>query len=62
MIEAAKEKGVEADTFYALELLNATGVVITITIITTRGIQLNIFYFSAWSQEVVSVKKKVHGI
>lgn len=27
MIQAAKEKGMEADTFYALELLNNTGVV-----------------------------------
>ena len=28
MIKAAEIKGIEADTFYALELLNSTGVVI----------------------------------
>lgn len=59
MIKEAEGKGIEADTFYALELLNSTGVVIHISKIINI---LNNTLFSVWSLEAAFVKKKELGI
>lgn len=60
MIKEAEGQGIEADTFYALELLNSTGVVIDALKKLVSNI-LNIT-LSVWSREAAFVKKKELGI
>lgn len=62
MIKEAEFKGIEADTFYALELLNSTGVVNTIRLKFLILIFLFRTFYSVWSLEADFVKKRVHGI
>ena len=60
LIKAAKEKGMEVDTFYAMELLNHTGVVRRMIYTNCKCILCNCC--SVWCPEVDFVKNREVGI
>lgn len=62
MMEAAKKKGMEPDTFYAMELLNHTGVVRKRIRCIVSFNHLIISSNSAWCLEVDFIKNRELGI